>query len=253
MVDANPVEARLQMEMLPQPDPETCGPTALHAVYRYYGDDIPIDRVISEVPMLEGGGTLAPLLACHALRRGYGAIIYTYDLNLFDPTWFLPDRRDIRERLEVQMRAKPDPRLHAASSAYREFLGLGGELRYADLTSRLIRKYLLRSMPIVTGLSATYLYGSAREFGPDAEDDDVRGVSAGHFVVLCGYHRENRTVLVADPLQARPGGKGRNYEVGIDRVICAILLGVLTHDGNLLILAPREGRKGPVRADAHRR
>jgi hypothetical protein len=252
-VDPIPVEARLPMEMLPQPDPETCGPTALHAVYRYYGDDIPLDRVVSEVPMLQGGGTLAPLLACHALRRGYGALIFPYDLNLFDPTWFSPERKDIRERLEAQGKAKPDPRLHAASSAYRKYLELGGELRYADLTSRLIRKYLLRSMPIITGLSATYLYGTAREFGPNADYDDVRGVSAGHFVVLCGYNRENRTVLVADPLQGRPGGKGANYEVGIDRVLCAILLGVLTYDGNLLILAPPGGRKGSARADAHRR
>ncbi len=247
------MEARLHMEMQPQPDPETCGPTVLHAVYRYYGDGIALDRVVSEIPMLEGGGTIAPALACHALRRGYGAIIYTFDLRLFDPTWFPPGKADIRERLEAQMRAKGDSKLHAASRSYLEFLGLGGELRFADLTTRLIRKYLLRSMPIVTGLSATYLYGSPREFGPHSEYDDVRGGSAGHFVVLCGYHREDRTVFVADPLQANPSGKGPNYEISIDRVICAILLGVLTYDGNLLILSPREERKGPPRAHAHRR
>ncbi len=248
------MEARLHMEMQPQPDPETCGPTALHAVYRYYGDGIDLDRVVSEIPMLEGGGTLAPALACHALRRGYRALIYTYDLRLFDPTWFPPGQADIRERLDSQMRVKDDPKLHVASRAYREFLDLGGELRSADLTSRLIRKYLIRSMPILTGLSATYLYGSSREFGPhSSEYDDLRGESAGHFVVLCGYHRENRTVFVADPLQANPAGKGPNYEVGIDRVLCAILLGVLTYDGNLLILSPREPAKGTARAHPHRR
>lgn len=247
------MEARLHMEMLPQPDPETCGPTALHAVYRYYGDGITLDRVVSEIPMLEGGGTLAPVLACHALRRGYDATVYTYDLKLFDPIWFADGGGDIRERLEAQMKIKASPKLHAASRAFLEFLALGGELRYADLTSRLIRKYLVRSHPIITGLSATYLYGSPREYGPQSDYDDLRGESAGHFVVLCGYHRENRTVLVADPLQARPGGKGQNYEVGIDRVLCAILLGVLTYDGNLLILTPPEKRKGPARVDAHRR
>lgn len=247
------MEARLHMEMLPQPDPETCGPTALHAVYRYYGDDISLSRVVSEVPMLGTGGTLAPLLGSHALRRGYSAIVYTYDLQLFDPTWFPAGKADIRERLEAQMVVKEEPKLATASRAYLEFLGLGGELRHADLNSRLIRKYLLRSMPIITGLSATYLYGSAREFGPNADYDDVRGESAGHFVVLCGYNRENRTVLVADPLQARPERERPNYEVSIDRAICAILLGVLTYDGNLLILAPREDRKGTARVHAHRR
>jgi hypothetical protein len=108
-------------------------------------------------------------------------------------------------------------------------------------------------MPIITGLSATYLYGSAREFGPDSDYDDLRGESAGHFVVLCGYHRENRTVSVADPLQVNPAGKGPHYEVGINRVLCSILLGVLTYDGNLLILKPREERGGRVRVHAHHR
>ena len=61
-MDTVPMEARLHLEMLPQPGPETCGPTALHAVYRYYGDDIPLDRVIAEVSMLEGGGRLRPCL-----------------------------------------------------------------------------------------------------------------------------------------------------------------------------------------------
>jgi len=252
-VDPVPMEARLHVEMLPQPDPLTCGPTALHAVYRYYGDDIPLDQVVSQIPMLESGGTLAPVLACHALRRGYRAIIYTYDLQLFDPTWFPPVPGYIRERLTAQMRVKKDPKLQITSCAYLDFLGLGGELRYEDLTSSLMRKYLVRSMPIITGLSATYLYGSAREFGKHSDYDDVRGEPAGHFVVLCGYHRENRTVFVADPIQVNPAGKGPHYEVGINRVLCAILLGVLTYDGNLLILTPREERKGAARVHPHRR
>lgn len=247
------MEARLHMEMLPQPDPEACGPTALHAVYRYYGDDIPLDRVTAEIPMLEEGGTLAPLLACHALGRGYGAVIFTYDLRLFDPTWFAPGRGDICERLEAQMKVKKNPKLHVASRAYMDYLRLGGQLRYEDLTSSLMRKYLVRSMPIITGLSATYLYGSAREFGPVSDYDDLRGESAGHFVVLCGYDRGNRTVSVADPLQANPSGKGPHYEVGINRVLCAILLGVLTYDGNLLILKPREGGRRTARVHAHHR
>ena len=66
-MDTVPMEARLHVEMLPQPDPLTCGPTALHAVYRYYDDDIPLNQVVSQIPMLEGGGTLAPVLACHVV------------------------------------------------------------------------------------------------------------------------------------------------------------------------------------------
>jgi hypothetical protein len=36
------LEAELPIRIVRPPDYSTCGPTALHAVYRYYGD--PIDR-----------------------------------------------------------------------------------------------------------------------------------------------------------------------------------------------------------------
>lgn len=236
--------ARIPFAILPQPDETTCGPTCLHAVYRFYRDDLPLTQVIDEVPALEGGGTLAVLLACHALRRGYRATIYTYKLQLFDPTWLTEPRPDLATKLRQQMACKDDPRLHVASRAYLEYLELGGELRFADLTTGLIRRYLNRGIPLVAGLSATYLYRSPREFGPNADYDDVRGEPSGHFVVLHGYDRKARTVLVADPLATNLVAPEKlAYEVSIDRVIGAILLGVLTYDANLLILEPPTTRR----------
>ena len=43
------VATRLSLDILPQPDDTTCGPTCLHAVYRFWGDDLPIERIIREV------------------------------------------------------------------------------------------------------------------------------------------------------------------------------------------------------------
>jgi hypothetical protein len=235
--------ARLPFEIQPQPDDATCGPTCLHAVYRYFGDCLDLHQVISEVPTLPDGGTLAVLLGCHALRRGYRVTIYTYNLQVFDPTWFADPRTDLRAKLSAQLALKGDRRLAAASRGYMELLGLGGTLRLEDLTSRLIRRYLTAGVPILCGLSSTYLYRAAREHGPGDEADDVRGDPTGHFVVLCGYDRAERTVLVADPLHENPFDKSLIYPVCIDRVLCAILLGVLTYDANLLIVQPRRGEE----------
>jgi hypothetical protein len=236
------LETRLRLDILPQPDDTTCGPTCLQAVYRFYGKDVPLEKVIAQVPHLEGGGTLAVYLACHALRRGMSAIIYTYNLQVFDPTWFRPGV-DIRTKLAAQVREKKNPKLRQASEAYTEFLDLGGELRFQELDSALIRKYLKQQKPILTGLSATYLYRQAREYGPKNDHDDIRGEPSGHFVVLCGYDREERTVLVADPYLPNPLAEGQYYEISIDRVRNAILLGVLTYDANLLIIEPEKERK----------
>lgn len=244
------MKTRLHLEMLPQPDDMTCGPTCLHAVYQYYGDDCSLESVIRETPRLENGGTLASLLGCQALRRGYRATIYTYHLHVFDPMWFTPGAKPLVECLAAEKEAKESARMHEAIDAYIEFLRLGGQIRMKDLTPRLIRKHLDRSIPILTGLSATYLYRSVREFGPKGEPDDIRGYPAGHFVVLCGYNRQDHAVLVADPLHTNPFSTDRIYMLGVNRVICAVLLGILTYDANLLIIEP--GKKNPSSNPADR-
>lgn len=239
------METRLTLPILPQPNDTTCGPTCLHAVYSYYGDTLPLRRLIDEIHALEEGGTLEVLLACHALRRGYKATIYTYNLNIFDPTWFDDPAVDLGKKLCRQMtvKASKKPKLAVATEAYLEFLRLGGTIRLQDLTTSLIRKYLKQEKPILCGLSATYLYHCAREYGPNQDYDDIRGVSSGHFVVLCGYDMHNRNVLVADPLLLNPMGSGHYYEVNIDRLICAIMLGILTYDGNLLVIEPKKASR----------
>ncbi|MBI4006219.1 MAG: hypothetical protein HY356_06085 [Gammaproteobacteria bacterium] len=234
------MDIQLPISILPQPDNTTCGPTCLHAVYNYFGDDITLDAVIADTQMLTAGGTLAVFLACAALRRGYKATIYTYNLQIFDPSWFVNPDINISERLQRQADVKKgDSKLQHATTGYLDFLQLGGKLRFTDLTTRLLRSIMRRNLPILTGLSSTYLYSTKREYGPDDHDDDIRGFPAGHFVVLCGYHKQGRTVLVADPLLHNPVASGQLYSVNIDRLICAILLGVLTYDDNLLIIHPR--------------
>lgn len=247
------METKLRVDILPQPDDFTCGPTCLHALYRYFGDQVPLEQVVAEVSMLDSGGTLDVLLANHALSRGYTARIFTYNVELFDPTWFGPAVVDLRERLLLQSQHKDNPRLQTATAAYLQFLEHGGQIRFEELTTALLRKYLEREIPILTGLSATYMYGSSREYGPNSRPDDIRGYPTGHFVLLCGYDKESREVLVADPLQKNPLSSTHQYLVSVDRVICAILLGIVTYDANLLIIEPRQKAKPKRRVDSDRR
>ncbi|OGU48758.1 MAG: hypothetical protein A2199_07650 [Hydrogenophilales bacterium RIFOXYA1_FULL_63_33] len=233
----HPITLRLPLTMLPQPDETTCGPTCLQAVYNYWGTDVPLAEVIDRTHKLEHGGTFAIFLACDALRQGYQATLYTYNLTVFDPTWFVPGV-DIAERLQQQVEKKQDARLQRVTEGYLEFLRLGGRLRLTDLSRPLIRGLLRRNLPIITGLSSTYLYRAAREFGPDDVPDDIRGLPAGHFVVIAGYDRKKRSVLVADPYWRHPYNPSHEYWVNIDRVIGAVLLGIVTHDANLLLVYP---------------
>lgn len=220
-----------------QPDTTTCGPTCLHAVYRHFGDQIELDQVIAEIHRLEHGGTLDVFLANHALARGYRALIHTWNLEVFDPTWFDRPQVDLAERLRRQAAFKQRRKLSIATDGYRRYLAAGGQIRFADLNRALLRKLLADGQPVLAGLSATYLYRGAREWGPDDVDDDIRGEPVGHFVVLAGYLRATREVVIADPANPNPRGS-QVYCVHVDRVIGAILLGALTYDANVLVIRP---------------
>ena len=230
------------IDILPQPDDASCGPTCLQAVYRHFGDEIDLQQVMAEVTSLKDGGTLAVYLACHALQRGFRATIISYNLQIFDPTWAAASSLEIAEKLTLQLAHKKHlPGFEVTTNAYLDFLRLGGRLQFKVLTTALIRSYLKRSIPLLSGLSATYLYGTAREYVDDNAlvYDDIRGVSTGHFVVLAGYDKEHRRVLVADPLMPNPVAPDQYYFVDISRLTCAIMLGTLTYDGDLLIIEPR--------------
>ena len=104
MLIATTVESKLALSILAQPDDSTCGPTCLHAVYGYYGDAVWLGSVIAGVTTLPGGGTLAAHLGCHALDRGYRAKLYSFDLTVFDITWFTDPGLDLAGKLAEQLR-----------------------------------------------------------------------------------------------------------------------------------------------------
>lgn len=240
-----PVTLLNSLKILTQPDDSTCGPTSLHAVYQYYQDIVPLEQVISEVPFLEEGGTLAVLLGCHALRRGYKARIYSYNLHVFDPTWFKQGREKLIANLQEQLLYKSNAKLHVATRAYIDFLQLGGDICYRDLTPVLLDKYFSKGIPLLTGLSATYLYNCARERTNERGEaiyDDVRGEPLGHFVVLAGFadEQDKEHVIVADPYQENPLFGNNYYNVNVSRLINAIMLGIVTYDANLLAIEPKE-------------
>jgi len=229
------------LEVSAQPDDSTCGPTCLHGVYRYYGLDRPLEQVIRDVPSLEGGGTLAVLLGTEALHRGFEATLFVYNLLVFDPTWAALEPAALVQKLKERRAAKTDPKLRTAIDAYLHFLELGGRLRFENLTPALLRRFLKQRIPIMTGLSATFLYQSAREIVVDGRllDDDVHGDPQGHFVVLSGYDPATRSVKVSDPLRPNPFGSPE-YVVDLFRLLNAIMLGVVTYDANLLVIRPAD-------------
>lgn len=232
----------LDVERLQQPDDLTCGPTSLLQTYRYYGLERDLDGIIDRIRRNPDGGTLAVYLGLEALSEGMAATVYSYNLAIFDPTWDKLSCGELVDRLERRARAVEGERLRRITRAYAEFLRAGGRVLLPELDRQLLVDLLARGQPIITGLSATYLYRTPRELYE--EYDDVRGYPVGHFVVISGYDRARDRFMVVDPSPHSPYSPTGVYPVPAERLLAAILLGDSTYDAVLLVLDPPEGGAG---------
>lgn len=228
---------KLDVEISMQPDYTTCGPTSLHAVYQYWEDEISLEQTVKEIQQFdEGGGTLGVVLGKHALKRGYSVTIYSYNINIFDPTWFSFTPEKLIDVLEERASGRRgNTKDYYAIKEYIDFIKLGGEVRFQDLTKDLLFEILHEDIPILTGLSSTWLYQDARENAVTNEYDSIHGDPTGHFVIINGYKSRNE-FFIADPYHKNPIANSHHYQINGDKLINSILLGISTYDGNLLAI-----------------
>jgi hypothetical protein len=235
----------LNVEQFTQPDDVTCGPTCLQKVYDFFGSSVSLEDTLGEIDRNEDGGTLAVFLGVAALRRGFQATIYSFDLRIFDPTWKNLSAERLAEKIRQRIPHLTNAKTRRSATAYLEFMELGGALAFEELTPALLKRILNRGHPILAGLSATHLYGFSRErHDPDTHqlvDDDVAGQPTGHFVVITGYEHWGRRFIVRDPSTHVPKTQDGRVVVDAQRLINSILLGDLTHDAVLLELS--DGRE----------
>jgi hypothetical protein len=201
-----------------------------------------LEEVQDALERNEDGGTLAVFLGMAALRRGFAARLYTYDMQIFDPTWHGLHEAALALKVRARFPHLRDARRRRAAVAYARYLEMGGSLAFDVLTAALLKSIIDRGHPILAGLSATYLYGFARERWDEATGrliaDDVAGDPTGHFVVISGYEQWGRRLTVLDPSEHVPQAQEGRISVGADRLINAILLGDATYDAVLLELWP---------------
>ncbi|MBN2738000.1 MAG: hypothetical protein JXR70_13525 [Spirochaetales bacterium] len=232
------MKIKLPIEMAAQPDDVTCGPTSLYAVYRFFNYPCTLEQVIKGVKLLKEGGTLAVYLGLDALKKGFKAELYTYNLHIFDPTWMELQPSELVVKLRQQLEFKKGKKFKLATEAYIQYLNAGGRICFENLTRKLLVSYFEKGLPILAGLSSTYLYQSMREYsihGPKTHYDDLRGNPTGHFVVLAGINLDD--VYVSDPFHENPYSRDHFYSMEVEYLINSILLGIMTYDGNMLIIS----------------
>lgn len=232
-----PAPILLDVPHLTQPDDVSCGPTCLASVLAFHGEPIDFAAVEAKVERNPDGGTLGVFLGLAALELGFRASLVSTNLRVFDPTWRGLSSAALVDKLRARAAVVHDRRLARVIEAYVRFVEQGGDVGLEELSEGLLEGYLRRGRPVVCGLSATYLYQTAREDPWSNVADDVGGEPAGHFVCIVGCSGEGGRFVLSDPY---PAALGRpRYEVTSRRLLNAILLGDETYDGVLLVVEPR--------------
>jgi hypothetical protein len=242
LIIAEFMQKSLKVSILPQPDEESCGATCLHAVYQFFQYQVPLAEVVGSVVKIDSGGTLIPFLGQHALAQGFASTIVPFDVRVFDPSWKRCSPKDLRDRLLQSAERRPDAKTSLAVRAYAEFLSAGGEIRFDEPRCELLQDYLLKGFPIISGVSATYLYQSKRETEElgDIGYNDLLGQPRGHFVVIEGFDGKMDTVSVADPQYRNPRSPGcQHLDYPCPHFLNSVLMGSITFDAAFLIVQPR--------------
>lgn len=221
-----------------QPDDESCGITCLQAIYDYYGHHTTFEKLQHEIEHWHTGGTVSVNLARHALVHGYSAEIYTYNIKIFDPTWKSLDPKELAQKLKLRQRKIRSKKQKKVIGFYQDFLRKGGVLKFDDLNEGLLDKLFAKRRPIICGLSSTYLYQNMRET-PYNEEDDILGNPVGHFVVVSEWDPKTRHVTINDPLRQNPISDTGTYRLPFVKFSNAVMLGILTYDENLLVIAKK--------------
>ncbi len=231
-------DLRLDVQVAKQLDDESCGITCLQAIYGYYKFHPDLEALKEEIEHLQTGGTLSVNLARHALKEGFSAEIYTYNIKIFDPTWKQLLPKELMVKLRMRQRKQRSKKHKKVMGFYLDFLRRGGILRFDDLDENLMDKLFTNRKPIICGLSATYLYQSMRET-PNNVDNDIIGQPVGHFVVVSGWDRVQRKVTIHDPLRKNPFSETGTYMLPFTKFSNAVMLGILTYDENLLVISKK--------------
>lgn len=228
-----------ELNILPQPDAESCGPACLHAVFRYFHQYTTLEEVIQGVGPKATGPVPMVHLAQDAIDRGFSATLHTCHFNIFDPGWKGLSKKGLLNKLRGMMENLSDKKLMNALYAYIHFLHSGGSLLFDPIDQNLFNKYLCCGFPVLCRINAARHYDHQQDgpldIHPHMAGRDTTG-QASKFVVLYSMHGD--VVDVADPYPQNPLGDGHHYPVDAFHLLSSIEADKGTYDASLLVLSP---------------
>ena len=171
-----------------------CGPAGLRMLLSYYGVEVSVDSLASELAVDEVGTYLPQLGSC-LLGRGFGVEIVGLHPALFTLRDGDASPDVVRKRLEGLRRAAKTDRRRRLVDHFLEFAERGGRLRAKIPDEQDLREEIAQGRPVLALLTSNVLTGRKP------------GVNF-HFNLVTGIDED--FVYVNDPLAGLRGGRRRH-------------------------------------------
>lgn len=191
--------------------PSSCGHSSLLQVLKYYGKDLELKEVVSEISNCEVEdlklGASECELGMFAMKKGFKSTIISLDVRRFDATWFDLSHEELKKKLELRSKflqsVSPEDckegygttYLDNVTRYYPEYLEKGGEIKFLPISKELIKKYVYNKIPVLALLSSQLYFKKPRKY--KGEFDDIKGKPHGHWIVISGYDEKN--FIITDP------------------------------------------------------
>jgi len=223
---------KLKVPYIPQRK-GTCGSSSLQQVLAYYGVKLGLDEILKDIKKYKYG-TFMPYLGLYAKRLGFMPKIVTYDVKVFDPTWFGLLVGQIIKKLETRSREMDVPHVYRSEcKAFVRYLKAGGAIEFDFIKKGRIIKELERKRPVIVDVCSTILHRKERKNRVKDKYSDTSGEPMYHAVVVSGH--EKGKFIIVDPSKKRGGIKQVDQDF--------LIMTAHAASNNMLILKKGEKKK----------
>ena len=221
-----------------------CAPACLAMVFDSFKIRVGMDTILNKIPKdIPKWRDWLYVLGTIALENGLTARLVNMSTQTLDPSWQTLPMSTLKKKLSAELRfvkrviknkrepyrfyfLEHHPKIeYAELQAAIAFLNAGGRIDIQPITASHIRSALHAGFLVIASLDAAILYRSSRGI---PKNDDIRGTTWGHVVVVAGYHGDR--FLIVDP--ADWYRKSQHFWVSSAHLI----EGIVRRDQNILML-----------------
>ncbi len=201
----------------------TCGPNCLAMVYAMRHKDISVRSILYDFHHPSNGqATYVPQMAQHLLSHGLKPKLFISGSKISSPAWSHFSRQELMQAVQKWLDANPKGAFYKNNQYFLAYLKAGGESVITSYSTDTIKHMLDTGSLVIICLDEAWLWGHRIDLSkPGVVIDEINGQSAGHFVVVINYDKDEFEIL--DPYPTNIHLRHGQYKVDGNQLINASL------------------------------